>query len=344
MTALGGERGGAGRTSAQKFLRGDSCLMSSTSPPQPIIFHNMAPSILRKRKHEDVSSKRPSKKSRQQQQQHHYSSPSSSEADEDAPDFTPIRLADSSENEDSPTSPTEGRADTLPNNIDPQASTSATDSDPDSSSSSSTDSAASNSSPHNDNTSSSSRKTQKRNDPTAFATSISAILSSKLTTTKRADPVLARSAIAQDANASLANSKLEAKAKRKIRDDRRAALERGRVKDVLLGTTAGVSDGGGGEGNGEGEKSVGKLQEEERRLRKTAQRGVVKLFNAVRASQVKAEEARAKGGTRGRKEERVEEMSKLGFLEMVASGGGSGKAKGKGNEKGALVGKVIEEA
>ena len=165
--------------------------------------------------------------------------------------------------------------------------------------------------------------------------------------------MLSRSATAQDANASLANSKLEAKAKRKMRDDRRAALERGRVKDVLLGTTVAaaaageVGDGGGVGGDGEGEKkSVGQLQEEERRLRKTAQRGVVKLFNAVRASQVKAEEARAKGGTRGRKEVRVEEMSKLGFLEMVAAGGGggSGRAQGKGKGRDGLVGEGIEEA
>lgn len=137
-----------------------------------------------------------------------------------------------------------------------------------------------------------------------------------------------------------------------MREDRRAAMERGRVKDVLLGTTAGAAaaaGGSGGEGMGEEggkKKSVGQLQEEEKRLRKTAQRGVVKLFNAVRASQVKAEEARAKGGTRGRKEERVEEMSKLGFLEMVAAGGGggSGKAKGKGKGQEGLVGEGIEEA
>ncbi len=70
--------------------------------------------------------------------------------------------------------------------------------------------------------------------------------------------------------------------------------------------------------------------EEENRLRKTAQRGVVKLFNAVRQAQVRGEEARkeAKSGSRGRKEERVGEMSKKGFLEMVAGGGG-GDGKGE---------------
>lgn len=68
--------------------------------------------------------------------------------------------------------------------------------------------------------------------------------------------------------------------------------------------------------------------EEEKRLRKTAQRGVVKLFNAVRQAQVRGEEARreAKGLVgRGRREEKVGEMSRKGFLELVA-GGGAAKA------------------
>lgn len=81
------------------------------------------------------------------------------------------------------------------------------------------------------------------------------------------------------------------------------------MKDVLLGTDAGVS--------------VEEMMEEEKRLRKTAQRGVVKLFNAVRQAQVRAEEAakESKGVTRGRREEKVGEMSKKGFLELVAGGG-----------------------
>ena len=115
-----------------------------------------------------------------------------------------------------------------------------------------------------------------------------------------------------------------------MRQDKREASEKGRIRDVLLGTDrprVGV------DGNQvvktEG-MSVRELQEQEKRLRKTAQRGVVKLFNAVRAAQVKAEEARAKGGTRARQEERVGEMSKQGFLEMVASGGSRGAKMDRG--------------
>lgn len=101
------------------------------------------------------------------------------------------------------------------------------------------------------------------------------------------------------------------------------------MRDVLLGTIAA----GTGEGAGAGE-----LQEQEKGLRKTAQRGVVKLFNAVRQAQVRGEEAArsAKGGGRGRREEKVNEMSREGFLELVAGGGSGGKKVG--------MGKGVEEA
>ena len=156
---------------------------------------------------------------------------------------------------------------------------------------------------------------RKRNDPTIFATSISKILDSKLTTTKRADPVLSRSKAATEASQDLAESRLEAKARRKLREDKRSAMEKGRVRDVL--------------GLESAEVSTGEIAEHERKLRKMAQRGVVKLFNAVRAAQVKGEEAaRAVGsidtdkhiiGGDGRKE-RVNEMSKKGFLDMLVAG------------------------
>ena len=151
---------------------------------------------------------------------------------------------------------------------------------------------------------------------------MSKILSSKLSTSRRADPVLARSATAALANAELADARLELKARRKLREERKLALEKGRVKDVLLGTDAPrPSPGVVGEGAG----TAGEAMELERRLRKTAQRGVVKLFNAVLAARVKGEEAARQGGAPGRKKDRVAEMSRQGFLELVA-GGGKGKA------------------
>lgn len=127
-------------------------------------------------------------------------------------------------------------------------------------------------------------------------------------------------------------------------------MEKGRVKDVLLGTVNSGRVDGGKEGGGigaekeMGEGEVGRLMEQERRLKKTAQRGVVKLFNAVRMAQVRGEEARKEVVGKGivgakRREEKVGEMSKKGFLELVASGGGGG---GKG--KGKMGGEGVEEA
>ncbi|KAG9882241.1 Rrp15p-domain-containing protein, partial [Aureobasidium melanogenum] len=156
------------------------------------------------------------------------------------------------------------------------------------------------------------RKTRKRNDPTAFATSMSKILGTKLTTSKRQDPVLSRSAAATAASKELADQKLELKAKRKLHAEKREALDKGRVKDVLGLNTP--------------EVSTAEIQETERRLQKTAQRGVVKLFNAVRAAQVQGEQARSEAKKEGvvgisQREERVSEMSKKGFLDLIATGG-----------------------
>ncbi|PSK42680.1 Ribosomal RNA-processing protein 15 [Elsinoe australis] len=158
-------------------------------------------------------------------------------------------------------------------------------------------------------------KAKKRNDPTAFATSMSKILSSKLSTSKRSDPVLSRSVDASTANRELTDSRLELKAKQKLRAERKAALERGRVTDVLGINTEGVS--------------AAEIQEREKRLKKTAQRGVVKLFNAVRAAQVQADVAREQARKEGvvgmaQREERINKMSKKSFLDLIAKGGKKG--------------------
>ncbi|KAJ4148094.1 hypothetical protein LMH87_002581 [Akanthomyces muscarius] len=164
-----------------------------------------------------------------------------------------------------------------------------------------------------------SRKPKKRNDPAAFATSLSKILSTKLSSSKRADPVLARSAAAHESSRAVLDSALEAKAKRQLREQKRKAQEKGRVRDVLVATAATTSA-------LEPEVTTSEILATEAKLRKVAQRGVVKMFNAVRAAQVKStetERAARDGGVLGmnRREEKVNEMSKKGFLDLLASGG-----------------------
>lgn len=176
----------------------------------------------------------------------------------------------------------------------------------------------------------------KRNDPAAFATSISKMLSSKLPASRRADPIVARSASAAEQARQAVDTALEAKARRRLREQKRLAMEKGRVRDVLVASTTrtlNVATGEIEEVPEEGAETTGELLAAERRLRKVAQRGVVKLFNAVRAAQVKATEAERAARREGvvgvkRKEEKVTEMSRKGFLDLIASGGGGLKKGG----------------
>ena len=124
-------------------------------------------------------------------------------------------------------------------------------------------------------------KRRKRNDPNVFATSMSKILSSHLTTKARSDPVLVRSKAKGQV---IDESKLETKARRVLREQKRLELEKRRVRDVLP--------------KGDGVQ-VMRAVERERQLRKIAQRGVVRMFNAVRAAQVKSEEAQAEMKKKG---------------------------------------------
>ena len=303
----------------------------------------MAPSILKKRKRDPDNKLRPPGASKKIKKQTHYSSSSSSASVDDVEpsDFPPIDLASSASSSDIDLE--NNKEDVSPDN-EQGPSISETSQSP-----SSSDSETSSPNP-NPNTTPLRPSRAKRNDPTAFSTAITSILSSKLPTTKRADPVLARSSAALAATRELKDAHVEKLAKQSLRAEKKAAGEKGRVKDVLLGTvsTGGVVEATGeaaaaGAGTGDGE--VGRMVEQERRLKKTAQRGVVKLFNAVRMAQVRGEEARKEAVGKGivgakRKEEKVGEMSKKGFLELVASGGGGG-----GKAKAAkMSGKEVEEA
>jgi mitochondrial fusion and transport protein UGO1 len=173
------------------------------------------------------------------------------------------------------------------------------------------------------------KKLKKRNDPSVFATSISKILASKAPKEISSEPItsklnasseaviLSRSTTAIAAVKALATSRLEQAAHRKLRDEKRTRLDKGRIIDVLGLQTPDVS--------------TAEIIDRERKYKKIAQRGAVMLFNAIRTSQKEAERAmkesqEAKGGDLtmvGREgvDEKVTEMSKKGFLELIAGGG-----------------------
>ncbi|KAJ3564842.1 hypothetical protein NPX13_g7710 [Xylaria arbuscula] len=164
------------------------------------------------------------------------------------------------------------------------------------------------------------RSKSKRNDPNAFATSLQKILSTKLSNAKKSDAILSRSVEAQKASKEIVDAALEAKARKLLRDQKLVAQEKGRVKDVLTGD------------NNE-ETSTGEIMQTERRLRKTAHRGVIMLFRAVREAQERATEAERDATKEGiigsqQRQEKVNEMSRQGFLDLIAGAGGKLKKDG----------------
>ncbi|EPQ60577.1 hypothetical protein GLOTRDRAFT_113176 [Gloeophyllum trabeum ATCC 11539] len=121
-----------------------------------------------------------------------------------------------------------------------------------------------------------SKKTLKRKrratDPSSFGTTLQSLLSTETPTTL---PLSLKPSLNRKRN----DEKLELKAKKVLRTEKKEKDEKGRIRDVI-----------GGWGG-----------ESERALRKVAQRGVVKLFNAIQqtqaASAVAAEQAKANRGT-----------------------------------------------
>ncbi|KAL3422864.1 duf1665 domain protein [Phlyctema vagabunda] len=278
----------------------------------------------KKRKVEDGmrGKSRPVKKFKKQTD---YDNQSSSDEEEGSQDFQAVNLQDSDEEEGNAADPIQEAAseDDEPA-LDGVSDTEVTDASNSDSEDDSEDNSDTNSNPNL-------IKKRKRNDPEAFATSMSKILSSKLTTSKRSDPVLSRSVTAIQASKEITDLALEKKAKQKLREEKKAAMDKGRVRDVLGASTA--FDAAHAVEDGAVTATTAETMETEKRLRKTAQRGVVKLFNAVRAAQIKGEEAAKEARTKGlvgqgRREDKINEMSKKGFLDLIAGSGGGLKSGG----------------
>ena len=269
----------------------------------------MSASLLKRPREETRGGFKPKKRQRKFKKQLEYHSSSEDENDTaTGNDFKPVNLQDSDESGDeNPRSPQKIAfiaADGDVSEIEDDAVPGAESDDTGASSGSEEDSEA-------DATASTIKK-RKRNDPDVFATSMSKILSSKLSTQKRSDPVLSRSKTAQEASKSISESRLETKARHKLKEEKRLLLDKGRIRDVLGLQTTDIS--------------TEHIMERENKLKKTAQRGVVKLFNAVKAAQVRGEEEMRRVKREGivgmtNREERVSEMSKKGFLELIAGGG-----------------------
>ncbi|KAI8060542.1 Rrp15p-domain-containing protein [Gongronella butleri] len=142
-------------------------------------------------------------------------------------------------------------------------------------------------------------KQSKKGSAEAFSEAMTNILGSTLTGSDRKQPILARS---KGTERKLEDEKLEYKARKMLTAEKRKLKDQGRV--IPNFTTF----------------------EYEKRLRKVATRGVVKLFNAIRMQQKLTEtavdEATVQSGTMIAKEKakNVSTMSKANFLDLLKSG------------------------
>ncbi|SCV02963.1 LAMI_0H04390g1_1 [Lachancea mirantina] len=155
-------------------------------------------------------------------------------------------------------------------------------------------------------------KMSKHDDGSAgFSTAVNAILSSHLKAYDRADPIMARN---KGVLKKSQKDKLEVKAKKAILAEKKKLLNKTRKKDII--PVVPESESG---------EEIRKILEKERKLRKIAQKGVVKLFNVVLATQVKTEKENAdkldEVKNKGARKELLTDLSKERFLDLVKTAG-----------------------
>lgn len=138
-----------------------------------------------------------------------------------------------------------------------------------------------------------------------FANAFSAIVGSRLKAYDRKNPILARS---KKSLKKLESDKLEAKAKRLMNAEKKDQMDKCRVKNLLP--------------SADKPEKVREVIEKEKNMKKIAQRGVVRLFNAVLSTQVKTNQdiSKEKVGLT-RKNELMNEILKEKFLDLVQAAG-----------------------
>lgn len=141
----------------------------------------------------------------------------------------------------------------------------------------------------------------------SFANALTSIVNSKLKAYDRKDPILVRN---KKTLKKLESDKLELKAKKALLQEKKNFHDKFRIKTLL------PTD----------EEEPGKIRElmqHEKDLKKVAQRGVVRLFNAVLSTQIKTNQEISKESIRGqsKKEELMNDVSKEKFLDLIAAAG-----------------------
>lgn len=151
-----------------------------------------------------------------------------------------------------------------------------------------------------------SKKSKHDDGSKEFSNAVAAILSSHLKAYDRNDPIMARNKKVIKQNEA---DKLELKAKKALLAEKKKLLDKARKRNIL--PQAQGTDG----------ENIRNILEKESKLRKIAQKGVVKLFNAILSTQVKTnKEVSEHLGDIKNKQEReqlITDVSKEKFLDLV---------------------------
>lgn len=141
----------------------------------------------------------------------------------------------------------------------------------------------------------------KKNDSASFSNAVNSILNSHLKAYDRKDPILARQK--KKVIRKFEDEKLELKARKLLSLEKRARDEKARVADLLPSN----------------DDDVRAQLDYEKKLKKTAQRGVIQLFNAVLKTQVNTDKEMKKEAklSDSKKSELSNDISKEMFLDMV---------------------------
>jgi len=140
----------------------------------------------------------------------------------------------------------------------------------------------------------SAKKTSKKHTEENMAEAMSKILGSSLRKADASTPILARS---RGAERKIEEEKMEAKARKAISNEKKRLANRDRVKPDYTG------------------------MEYEKKLRKVATRGVVQLFNAIKAQQKVTDDLTEKvRPITTNSKDKVANLTKASFLDLLKSG------------------------
>lgn len=158
-----------------------------------------------------------------------------------------------------------------------------------------------------------SSKSKHDDGSSTFSSALTNILSSHLKAYDRKDPIMARNKRVIKQNEA---DKLEQKAKKAILAEKKKLLNKTRKKEIIPVAAADTNA-----------EEIREVLEKERKLRRIAQKGVVKLFNAILSTQVKTEKevSESLGDVKNRSErkELITEVSKEKFFDLVKTAGDS---------------------